>query len=74
MQRAPPQCLLHGRKWTGKAWPDSVTYVCKETDNVSDREKDAPSMLRDWSTKSSWLQGLWKNAASQVSFQMRECV
>lgn len=30
-------------------------------------------MLRLCSTKSSWLQGLWKKAASQVSFQMREC-
>ena len=30
-------------------------------------------MLRLCSTNSSWLQGLWKNAASQVSFQMREC-
>ncbi len=32
-----------------------------------------PSMLRLCSTKSSWLQGLWKKAASHVSFQMREC-
>lgn len=29
-------------------------------------------MLRLWRTNSSWLQGLWKNADSQVSFQMRE--
>ncbi len=30
-------------------------------------------MLSDCSTNSSWLHGLWKKAASQVSFQMREC-
>jgi hypothetical protein len=32
-----------------------------------------PSMLRLCCTNSSWLQGLWKKADSQVSFQMREC-
>jgi len=30
-------------------------------------------MLRLCSTNSSWLQGLWKKAESQVSFQMRLC-
>lgn len=30
-------------------------------------------MLRLCKTKSSWLQGLWKNAESHVSFQMRLC-
>lgn len=33
----------------------------------------SPSMLRLCCTNSSWLQGLWKKAESQVSFQMREC-
>ena len=30
-------------------------------------------MLRLWCTNNSWLQGLWKNAANQVSFHMRLC-
>ncbi len=34
------------------------------------RAQSPPSMLSDWMTNSSWLQGLWKKADSHVSFQI----